>query len=402
MIRMPMWLGVLFGIMLLVCPTTASATEPVKVDLFEAGRDGYAIFRIPGIVVTGKGTLLVYCEARKTRSDWAAIDPLYRRSTDAGKTWEPARKLPIPAIAFEKNPAALARKAGKPGEITFNNIVMIADPPRNRVHCLYCVEYMRCFYSRSDDDGRSFTSPVEITSAFEPFRTRDQYDWKVLATGPGHGIRLRSGRLIVPVWLSRGTEGNAHKPSCIATIFSDDAGITWSAGAIIANETEPLLNPSETVAVELSDGRVMVNIRSQSKERRRAVALSPDGISRWSRPRFDPALQEPICMASVCRLSAKADDPGTELIFSNPANLKGRSNLTIRLSRDEGQTWPVSRTLEPGASAYSDLAVGPDGTIYCFYERGEPDKPGNDPYQRLTLASIHPDWLKQSSPSGSD
>jgi len=400
MVRMLWMLGVFFGGLLLAGSTPAAAAEPVKVDLFQAGQDGYAIFRIPGIVVTGKGTILVYCEARKTRSDWAAIDPLYRRSSDNGKTWEPARKLPVPAIPFEKNPVALARKAGKAGEITVNNIVMIADTPRNLVHCLYCVEYMRCFYTRSEDDGRTFSTPVEITRAFEPFRSRDQYDWKVLATGPGHGIRLRSGRLIVPVWLSRGTQGNGHKPSCVATIYSDDGGMTWTAGAIIANETEPLLNPSETVAVELSDGRVMVNIRNESKDRLRAVAISPNGISDWSRPRFDPVLLEPICMASICRLPAKADGNGSELVFANPANRKGRSNLTIRLSRDEGQTWPVSRTLEPGASAYSDLAAGPDGTIYCVYERGVPEQPGNDPYQRLTLASFHRDWLEQSRPSG--
>ncbi len=73
---------------------------------------------------------------------------------------------------------------------------------------------MRCFYIRSDDDGLTFTKPVEITATFDQFRP--EYDWKVLATGPAHGIQLKSGRLLVPVWLSPGTGGHAHRPCVTA------------------------------------------------------------------------------------------------------------------------------------------------------------------------------------------
>src|SRR4051812_15842547 len=76
--------------------TSAPAAEPFleRVDLFEAGKDGYALYRIPGIVVTPKGTVLAYCEARKrTGGDWDAIDVLLRRSTDGGKTWGERQKL---------------------------------------------------------------------------------------------------------------------------------------------------------------------------------------------------------------------------------------------------------------------------------------------------------------------
>ena len=95
------------------------------------------------------------------------------------------------------------------------------------VHLLTCVEYCRCFYQRSDDDGATFSKPVEITKAFEGFRP--SYSWQVLATGPGHGVQLKSGRLVVPVWLSTGTIGNGHRPSVCATIYSDDDGATWKA-----------------------------------------------------------------------------------------------------------------------------------------------------------------------------
>src|SRR4051812_33758474 len=90
-----------------------AAAEPVlwKTDLFEAGKDGFALYRIPGIVATKSGTLLAYCEARKTvRGDWGTIDIFMRRSTDGGKTWEAARKIVTPPADAKKNPVALAQK----------------------------------------------------------------------------------------------------------------------------------------------------------------------------------------------------------------------------------------------------------------------------------------------------
>jgi sialidase-1 len=384
---------------LLALATPVSAGEPalpVTVDLFQAGQGGYELYRIPGLVVTSKGTLLAYCEARKgSRSDWGTIDLLFRRSTDGGKTWSDPYPAGRVAGPHTKNPVALAQKLADPDTITYNNPVAIADRQAGTVHFLFCLEYMRCFYQRSDDDGVTFSKPVEITAAFEPFR--EKFAWKVLATGPGHGIRMTSGRLLVPVWLSTGTGGHAHRPSVVATIFSDDAGKTWKAGDIVASATDPLTNPNETAAEQLCDGQVVLNIRSESKENRRAVAFSKDGSSSWSRPAFDDALAEPVCFGSLCRLSAKPADDRDRLLFANPDHLgradgkerpgqgRDRKNLTVRLSYDEGKTWAASRVLDPGPAAYCDLAAGSDGAIYCLYERGG--------YKTLTLARFDTAWL---------
>ena len=259
-----------------------SAAEPFldKVDLFEAGKDGYALYRIPGIVVTKKGTVLAYCEARKNAGgDWGHIDLLFRRSSDGGKTWEPRRHLVQFDGKFERNPAAVKQKLGKEGEVTLNNPVAIADG-NGDVHFLVCVEYGRCFYLRSSDDGKTFTKPTEITSTFDQFRP--DYAWKVLATGPGHGIQLGNGRLVVPVWLSTGTGGHAHRPSCVAVIYSDDHGKTWRRGDIVVRDPD-LANPSETVAVQLADGKVMLNIRHEGKPHFRAVSISALATALWMR-----------------------------------------------------------------------------------------------------------------------
>lgn len=368
--------------------------------VFRAGEGGYAIYRIPGVVVTPRGTVLAYCEARKSSaSDWGQIDILLRRSADGGRTWDEARKIVEAPKDAQKNPVALAQKLGRPGEITLNNPVAIADPKTGAVHFLYCVEYARCFYTRSDDDGLTFAEPVEITAAFERFRPA--YDWKVLATGPGHGIRLAPGRLLVPVWLSTGTGGHAHRPSCVATVYSDDGGRTWQRGDIVVNHPE-LTNPSETAAVELPDGRVMLNIRHEGKPGEpgpgkttwRAVTVSPDGATEWENIRLDKALPEPVCMAGMVQFGGKAEGGKGVILFANPHNAESRErkNLTVKLSEDGGNTWPTARVIEPGTSGYSDLAAGSDGTVYCFYERGNTGGGSNRPAS-LTLARFNLEWL---------
>ena len=397
--------AVVLGAALLAAPAGAAEPRLEKSDLFEAGKGGHKLYRIPGIVVTARGSVLAYCEARKhTGRDWDDIEILLRRSTDGGKTWSPPKPLPRPDGKFERNPAAVARKLARPGQLTLNNPVAIVD--RNGpVHFLFCVDYGRCFYLRSDDDGVTFSKPVEITRALGKFRK--DYPWRVVGTGPAHGIQLKNGRLVVPLWLSTGTGNNAHHPSVVATIYSDDAGKTWQCGDIVANETDPLIDPNETVIAQLADGRVMLNMRNESPRQRRAVAFSPDGATKWSRPVFDEQLKEPICMASLCRLSEKRKSDRNRLLFANPDNLgrvgkqgkrgrmHARKNLTVRLSYDEGRTWPVSRVLGPGTSGYSDLAVGRDGTIYCLYERGSNDGKDHFATRTLRLARFNLEWLSR-------
>jgi len=371
-----------------------------KLELFTAGKDGYALYRIPGIVVTSKGSLLAYCEARKGSSgDWGTIGIMLRRSTDGGKTWAERRKIADVPGPHAKNPAALAQKLGKSDEVTYNNPVAFTDRKTGAVHFLFCLEYMRCFYMRSDDDGLTFSKPVEITATFEKFRK--EYNWKVIATGPGQGIQTTSGRLIVPVWLSTSEGGHAHRPSITSVIYSDDAGKTWERGEVAAPNAPENINPNETVVAQLSDGRVMLNIRSESKAHRRLVTYSKDGATGWTKPVFDDALLEPICMASIARF----DDKTPRLLFSNPDTLdktnakpmpgqsRDRKNLSIKLSEDDGKTWKVNRVLEPSFSGYSDLDVGSDGTIYCFYEHGTTD--GKNIYRSgaLGLARFNLEWV---------
>jgi sialidase-1 len=285
-----------------------------------------------------------------------------RRSHDQGNTWDDFRII-VDA-----------------GEQVADNPTLICDQITGHIHLLYQVGYASCFHIVSEDEGVNWSKPIEITDVFDKYRTVDNYHWKVIAVGPGHGIQLANGRFIVPVWLAT---DHSHRPSISSTIFSDNQGKTWHRGEVVLSNTKEMPNPSESVAIELADGRVVLNSRCESERFRRVVCFSRDGASGWTQPRFQEDLFDPVCMASLIRLSKANPDDKNRILFSNPnsehtsilANGKReRSNLTIRLSYDEGETWPVARQLVAGSSGYSDLAVGKNGLVYCLFENQNLDK----------------------------
>lgn len=382
----------------LLCASSIVIAAPFleKTNLFEEGKDGFACYRIPGIVVTAKGSVLAYCEARKySGADEGEIEIHLRRSTDGGKTWSSAKQIAHMAPRLNLLPLnrPIKRKPpqGQPETQTVNNPVAIAARD-GTIHFVYCIEYQRGFYMRSDDDGVTWSKPVEISSVLEKFRP--DVDWQRIATGPGHAIQLHTGRLVVPLWMSS-TNKEATLRGASATIYSDDDGKTWRRGEIA------LRGGNEPNLAELPDGRVFITARNGDPRNRRMVSYSPDGATGWSALTFVEDLLEPRCMAGMVNYTPTNKAAESLLLFSNPnitnrENQK-RENVTVKASKDGGKTWPISRLLRPGPSAYSDLAVLPDGTIFCFYESGTPegDLKHKRPwaYAQLTLARFNLEWL---------
>ena len=362
--------------------------------LMEPDRDGYTMFHVPALVISKKGTILAFAEGRfGNGNDWADIDLVMRRSLDGGKTWEPLRVI----IPHTK------------GEPT-SNLTPIVDKD-GTVHLLYQVNYARAWYMKSVDEGKTWSVPQEITYVFNEFKK--DYDWKVLAPGPGHAIQLKNGRLLVPVWLcipDRSKPGGDHRPSCVATIYSDDHGKTWKRGDIIANNgdmpagsEDTIVNPNESVVLQLTDGRVMINMRNESVNNRRLISYSSDGASGWSKPVFDKELFEPVCMASLIRITGKGEGR-SRILFVNPDSRNNpisvnkkrkvnrpRENLTTKLSYDEGKTWPVQKVLHKEGAGYSDLAVDSRGSIFCLYEIRNGGN--NDWKYRIVIRHFNLEWL---------
>lgn len=143
----------------------------------------YTSIRIPALLLTKKGTLLAFAAGRTGNgSDWVEMDLIMKRSIDNGITWEPTKII-----------------AHRQGEQPTDNPVPIVDH-NGVVHLLYQRGYSRAYHIESKDDGITWSEPKDITSTFDAFKP--EYDWKVIATGPGHSVQLKSGRLLVPIWLA--------------------------------------------------------------------------------------------------------------------------------------------------------------------------------------------------------
>jgi sialidase-1 len=190
------------------------------------------------------------------------------------------------------------------------------------------------------------------------------------------GIELRSGRLLIPCNHVIGDVATNH------VIYSDDHGKSWRLGGSTDAYTD------ENQVVELADGSLLLNIRNYREKGHRGISRSLDGGLTWSPVVSDPALIEPVCQASFIRYTESPRFSKNRLLFSNPASLTDRIKLTVRMSYDEGKTWPVAKLLNQGNSGYSCLTVLSDMNIACLYEGGEHSSIDKVSFARFSLA-----WL---------
>ena len=350
-------------------------------EVFRAGEDGYHTYRIPALTVTKKGTLLAFCEARRNNQrDHGDIDLVVKRSTDGGKSWS-AQK-----VVYEE---------GGKAEITIGNPSPVVDRDTGTIWLPMCRDNRDVLITKSTDDGLTWSKPVDIT------RSVKKPDWGWYATGPGIGIQLRGGphkgRLIIPCDHREPVGDRMVKKSHV--FYSDDHGKTWQLGGSVDEHTD------ECQLVETADGSLLVNMRNywehdghqSEKGGKRATARSRDGGQTWTDLQFDATLIEPTCQASFLRYThARYTDAKmhgkNRLLFSNPASQDDRIKMTVRMSYDEGKTWPVGKLLNEGQSAYSSLAVLSDNTIGCLYERGR-----EHPYEKITFARFNLAWLTDGS-----
>jgi len=333
--------------------------EGEQSDLWVAGTEGYHSFRIPSLIVTRKGTVLAFCEGRRnSRSDTGDIDLVMRRSTDGGRTWGTMRVIADDGANTMGNPCPVVDR--KTGTIWMPITRNLGEDTQEQIVSRTGRGSREAWVLKSDDDGVSWSRPVEITGAVK------RPDWTWYATGPGCGIQTRRGRMVIPC--DHYVEGTKMGRSHI--MYSDDHGGTWKIGGVVGDHT------NECQVVELRDGTLLINMRSYYGKYRRAVARSRDGGLTWSQVTLDEALVEPVCQAAL------VTGPRGRLVFSNPASER-RERMTLRTSRDEGKTWETLRVLEAGPSAYSALAVLRDGAVLCLYERGE-----KSAYESIRLARL--------------
>jgi len=364
----------LIGTALLSCNGSPSFNQD---PLWISGAEDYDTYRIPALIVTDNGTVLAFCEGRKSgRGDSGDIDLLLKRSSDNGGSWSTQQVIWDDFGNTCGNPSpVIDRKTGTVWLLmTWNR----ADDHEKDIIDLKSKDTRRIFVSHSDDEGLSWTVPQEITASVK------REDWTWYATGPGAGIQLTkgkyAGRLVIPC--DHIEAGTKHYYSHV--IFSDDGGGSWLLGG-----RSPHHQVNECQVVELNDTRLMLNMRNYDRSKNyRQTAVSVDGGLIWKDQKFDQSLVEPVCQAAFRRYSWPEKQSKGILLFSNPADQMKRIKMTIRISYDEGTSWPVARLLNGHPSAYSDLAVLDNNQIACLYETGE-----NSAYETITYARFDLNWI---------
>lgn len=322
--------------------------------IYKSGEEGYKCFRIPALITTAKGTLLAFAEGRKNNcSDAGDIDLVVKRSNDGGKTWSPLQLVWNDSTNTCGNPAPVVDQ-------TTGNIVLLSTWNLGSDHEKDIIDEKskdtrRVFVLFSSDDGITWSSAKEIT------RDVKKPGWTWYATGPGRGIQLNKGkhrgRLVIPCNHIVSKKNYSH------VIYSDNGGAAWKLGGITRQE-----GVNESTVAELSNGHLLLNMRNASKSRHRQIAVSKNAGKKWSAIYPDTTLVEPVCEANLIQYKY----PGTKeaLLFSNPASTTSRIQMTVRISYDNGKTWPRKKLVYAGPSAYSCLTVLPNGNPAIFYEAG--------------------------------
>jgi sialidase-1 len=329
---------------------TAAAAQSIRrliqsQDLFVSGTEKTHTFRIPALITAANGDLIAACDARrKSARDliWVQdIDIVYKRSTDNGKTWS---DMQVMRDDGDRRPAS--------------DPSFILDGQTEEIFCFY--NYMdqdkspkefRLHVQSSKDHGQTWGKARDITDQIT--KPAWKMDFKFITSG--RGIQRDNGNLLhTLVNLKHG----------LHLFGSKDHGKTWQL-----YET-PIKPADESKVVELSDRSLMINARVNKSKACRWVHRSANNGQTWS-SKAESVLVDPGCNASILRYTAKSlGHDRDRLLFCNANSAKGRKNLTVRISYDEGRTWSNGKVIDSGPSAYSSLTILKDGSIGVLYEPG--------------------------------
>jgi len=312
------------------------------------------------------------------RSDSGNIDTVLRRSNDGGATWSDLQ------VIFDDK----GNTCGNPCTVIdyHTGIVWLLSTWNNGIDTETAItkstgkDTRRVYASFSKDDGVTWSEPNEITADVK------LPNWTWYATGPGSGIQLRigdkKGRLIIPCDHKLTNNNKLEYHSHV--IYSDDHGKCWHIGGSVQNGT------NECHVIERNDGALLLNMRRSRtiSDTYKLIATSDDAGVTWSKYTPDKTLVAPRCQSSMIRYTLSNSDKKPIILHCNPASENIRKNMTLRVSCDDAKTWTYSKVLHKGPSAYSSMAVMPDGQIGSLLEIGK-----THPYEKISFMRFSLEWL---------
>lgn len=353
-------------------PTTAAAQAPMFTGIASTGVDTSgtpaAVYRLPALAHVGGGHLVACYDSRNVSGADLAnnIDIVCRRSLDHGATWSPrwtavahtggntpstASGVGDPQLTWDAQVGKLVlHYLSAPPGVGYNNSTggwAAWDP--NTVH-----PQVRT----SGDLGATWSAPIDLTATL---KNGVGGALGIFASG-GKGVQLADGTLVAPFsWRAGGLERSA-------AAYSTDHGATWAAGTQIGNG-----GVGEHHVVQLADGSVLSSLRTADSALYRKLSTAPSVTGVWTTPKAMIGMPDPGCNGDVIRVDTTPGSPRASwLLASNPDSQTSRVNLVVRLSKDNGLTWPYSLTLDTGPAGYSTMVPFGDGSFGILYENAIP------------------------------
>ena len=395
----------------LLSPRMRSSKQPLRigVEVRNHGMEGFHTYRIPGLSTTNSGTLLAIYDVRREsgRDLQGHMDIGLSRSFDGGQKWE-AMQIVLDMKTWGNLPEKFNGVSDASVLVDENsNDIYVAglwmhgvinkdgqwqddlDENSNDWNHQWrdkgsqpgfgvkqTSQFLIC---KSSDDGETWSEPTNLTEMCKDPK------WWLWAPAPGHGITLKEGTLVFP---TQGRDENGLPFSNIT--YSKDSGKTWETSKPASDNT------TESMAVELSDGSIMLNMRDnrnrdeKGDKNGRSVAITFDLGETWTKhPSSHGALIEPVCMASLHRHDYKNGEGNAKsiLLFSNPNSKFRRVKQTIKVSFDEGETWPEKFWIEldEGQGAgYSSITSIDEQSIGILYEGSQAQMT----FQKILLSEL--------------
>ncbi|MFF2846600.1 exo-alpha-sialidase [Streptomyces sp. NPDC058001] len=357
--------------------------------LWDSAEGPLVNYHVHALAVLPDDTVLAVTEGRHEVCDAGPRDLLLRRSSDGGRTWEESRTL----------------VTSTDGE-SWGNPALVVDRETREVFLFYMLsrrlpENTSCsgdsgdlYLISSGDSGRTWGEVRNLAGLFDGF----PYDWALHGPGPGHGLQLKSGRLLLNCAHRRVIVGNtvAERYYGVAPIYSDDHGATWRATGEVPVQVKYPIN--EARMVQRSDGSVLVNGRAAAGgEGQRIVSVSSDDGLTWSRPAFDGGTGSFNAVdAGLVRYTGGPGSRDTDRVLFSRPDSPVRYNMTVAVSYDEGISYRYQRVINENRSFYSDLARLSDGTIVLLYGC-DGDLAGAP--RRVNVCRFSLDWLTRGRDS---
>ena len=308
-----------------------------------------SFYRIPAIVTAADGSLVTVADKRiEHNGDLPAkIDIVSRRSTDGGKTWSDYVTVAAHDEIGGCGDAALVT------DRTSGDILAIFSHGNG----LWQKEPAHISVARSKDNGVTWGKPVDINpqiltthpDGVQPIKCTSAF------ASSGAATQLMDGRIMFA--LVTREEGNPKFK--VYAIYSDDSGNTWKV-----SDTPATCDGDESKVVQLADGTLIMSIRNRFGSLRK-FSYSHDNGASWTDPMPIEDLPDPRSNGDIIRCTHDGQD---YLLQSLPGDPKGRNNVAVYVSDDNGKTWPVKKTIINMPSAYSSMTILPDGRLGILTE----------------------------------